>query len=338
MRVDREKQGLRGPVKSVRAVAAQFEEQDGRLVEKPWFGHTTTFDRDGRLIEQVNSNPDGSQWRAVNDYSDSGRLLATRGYDPSGALSSEVRYVYDDEGRLAAEQHVTQDGSVTTPITYAYDTEGRRVKVQEYDLPVEEDVVIGIEGTSTSIGTGGVRRVETRYDRQGEAVEVKVFNAEGALASRVEVTRDALGASLEEAQYAGDVFPFDPRSKGEAGALTEEQQAEFASEVARLFAPGAPVSKHTHRYDAEGRLVESVLTMMDMEASRQTFSYDDAGNKTEEVSYDADGKVVSKAIFTREYDEYGNWTQELVSTASNPEAEFESSTQAHVTRRVLTYW
>jgi YD repeat-containing protein len=117
-------------------------------------------------------------------------------------------------------------------------------------------------------------------------------------------------------------------------ALTEEQKAE----VTRLFSPGTSTSKQTHRYDADGRLVESKLTMMGMEASRQTYAYDNAGNKSEEVSYDGVGKFASKAILKREYDEHGNWTKELVSTASSWDAEFGLSTPAHVTRRGITYW
>ena len=317
MRTDRDQHGLRGPVKSVHVETAQLEEQDGRITEKPWFSHTITFDQEGRLTEQVNHNPDGSEWRTVNDYTDSGELLTTRGYDPSGVLSSEVRYVYDDEGRLIAEQHMTKDGGVTTPTTYAYDSEGRKIKIQEYDFQEGTSVMLGIEGTNTSISAGEARRVETRYDGRGEAVEVKVFNADGALVCRVEITRDALGNPLEETQYVGDVFPFGPCasdscSTEEVRALTEEQKAEFASEVARLFSPGMSMSKHTHSYDAAGRLIESKLMMMGMEASRRTYAYNEAGDKSEEVSYDEDGKFASKAIFKREYDEYGNWTQELL--------------------------
>lgn len=179
MRTDREKHGLRGSVRSVHVETAQFEEQDGRVAEKPWFSHTTTFNRDGWLTEQINRNPDGSAWRTVSDYSDSCKLLVTRTYDPSGALSGEVRYIYDDEGRLAAEEHVTQDGKVTTPTTYAYDSGGGKIKIQELDFSAEANVLIGIEGTSTSVSAGEAKRVETRYDGRGEAVEVKVFNNAG---------------------------------------------------------------------------------------------------------------------------------------------------------------
>jgi hypothetical protein len=343
MRTDREKHGLRGPARSVHVETAQFEEQDGQIAEKPWFSHTITFNQDGWLTERIDRNPDRSEWRIVNDYSDSCKLLATRTYDPSGALSGEVRYIYDDEGRLVAEQHITQDGKVSAPTTYAYDSGGGKIKIQEFDFSGEANVMIGIEGTNTSISADEVKRIETRYDDRGEAVDVKVFNTAGSLVSRVEITRDARGNPLEETQYAGDVVSFGPCASGscsteEMAALTEEQKAELAAELARLFSPGTAMSKQTHRYDVEGRLIESKLTMMGMEVSRQTFAYDEAGNKSEEVSYNEDGTLGSKAVFAREYDEHGNWIKELVSAALNWDAEFGLSTPANVTRRIITYW
>ncbi len=78
--------------------------------------------------------------------------------------------------------------------------------------------------------------------------------------------------------------------------------------------------------------------MMGMEASRQTFAYDEFGNKSEEVSYREGGAFESKAIITREYDERGNWTKELVSLASSWDPESGLSTPAHVTRRTFTYY
>ena len=204
-------------------------------------------------------------------------------------------------------------------------------------------VMIGIEGSNTIITVAAAKRIESRYDDRDEVVELKVFNIDGGLVSRVEIIRDARGNPLEETQYIGDSFPMgacasDSCSNEEMEALSEEQKAEFAAEFARVFSPGTAMSRHTHRYDAEGRLIESNLTMMGMEVSRQTFAYDEHGNKSEEVSYNESGTLAGKALFTREYDEHGNWTRELVSTASTWDAEFELSTPAHVTRRLITYW
>jgi len=343
MRTDREKHELIGPVKSVRVEKARFDDQGGQLTERPLLSQTSTFNQDGCLIEQVNRNPDRSEWRTINDYSDSGKLLKTKSYNPTGTLSSEVRYIYDDEGRLVAEHYITRDGKVTMPTTYAYDNKGRKIKTQELEFSGEARVMVGIEGTSTAISAGEAKRVETRYDDLGEAVEVKVFNAGGVLISRVEITRDARGNPLEETQYVGDIALFDPStsdscSTEEMAALTEEQKVEAAAEIARLFAPGTVMSKHSHRFDRKGRLIESKLTMMGMEAGGRTFAYDEAGNKTEEISYNEDGTLGTKAVFTREYDEHINWTKELVSTVSSRDPEFGLSTPAHVTHREITYW
>jgi hypothetical protein len=343
MKTDKESHSLHGPVHIVQVETAQLKEQEGRIVEEPWFAHTIVFNPDGQIVEQVNRNPDGTEWRSVNDYSDAGKLLATRHYEPSGALTSELRYIYDEKGRLVAEQHLNGDGKAATPTAYAYDGEGRRIKIQEFDFAEDANVLIGIEGTNTSIAASGAKRIETRYDEAGEAVEVKVFNMEGALKNRMEVTRNERGNPLEETQYVGDTLPFSHCSteacppEGTA-ELTFEQRAEIEAEMMRMFAPGTVMSKHVHTYDEEGRLVESRLTMMGMEANCRTFAYDEYGNESEEVSYGEGGAFESKAIFTREYDERGNWTKELVSSASSWDAEFGLSTPVHVTRRRITYY
>jgi YD repeat-containing protein len=98
--------------------------------------------------------------------------------------------------------------------------------------------------------------------------------------------------------------------------------------------PDGPEWRTANDYSDSGRL----LTMMGMETSRQTFAYDAAGKKSEEVSYNQDGTLGSKAVFEREYDEHGNWTNELVSTASTWDAEFGLSIPVHVSRRIITYW
>ncbi len=343
MKTDKEKHDLRGAVKSVRVETAQFKEQDGQLVEQAWFDQTIAFNAQGNIIEHVHRNPDGSTFRTINNYSDAGQLLAMNSYDADNNLVHEVIYSYDAQGRLLTEQTVVPDKTTTAHIAYSYDDAGRKTKTQLLDFATEANVLIGIEGTSTSIGAGDAKAIKTRYDEQDEAIEVTVYNADDAVVSRVEIKRDALGNPLEEIQYVGDIFPFSQCSPGaspieETPALTAEQQAEFAAELAAMFAPGTPMSKHIHEYDEAGRLIESKLTMMGMNASLQKFTYDEAGNKSEETSYDEDGQLQSKAIFTREYDEHGNWTKELVSTASTWDAEFNLSTPSNVTRRTIAYF
>ena len=197
MRSDKTKYGLIGPVKNVQIVTARFEDQDGQITENPWLSYTISFNQDGQVIKQLNRNPDGSEWHSVNDYSDSGNLLATSSFDSTDTLNSEVRYIYDANNRLAAEQHITRDGIVTTPTTYAYDDAGGKVKINELDFPGDANMMIGLEGVMV-VNAAAAKRVESRYDDRDEVVEIKVFNIDGALVARIEITRDARGNSLEE--------------------------------------------------------------------------------------------------------------------------------------------
>lgn len=227
MKTDKGKHDLRGAVKSVRVETAEFREQDGQLVEQAWFSHITAFNELGNIIEYINRNPDGSTFRTVNDYSDAGELIAMKGYDADNNLVHEVVYSYDAQGRLLAEQTVVPDKTATARITYSYDDAGRKTKTQLLDFAPEANVLIGIEGTSTSISAGDAKAIKTRYDEQDEAIEVTVYNADDAVVSRVEIKRDAHGNPLEEIQYVGDIFPFSQCSPAaspikETPALTAE--------------------------------------------------------------------------------------------------------------------
>jgi YD repeat-containing protein len=345
MNTDREKCGLRGPVKFVRVGDAPCEGRDGENFDKPWRGHTLAFDREGRLVEQVYHNPEGSELRTVNEYSSPGRLLATRIYT-SGVLRSEVSYVYDDLGRLAAEQCTGRAGVVTTPVTYAYNAGGRKIKVEEFDFSadgIEADSFVGIGG-GISVRAGALKRVETRYDDSGEAAEFRVINAAGALVTRVEIARDGRGNPLEEVRYAGDVSAFGSCAPGpcpteeDMAALSEEQKAEVMAEVARLFPPGGVMSRQSHAYDAEGRLIETRSTVMGEESGRQTFAYNGAGDRSEEASYDGAGRLVYRAVYGREYDAHGNWTKEIVSAAASWDPNPGQVKPRHVTHREIAYW
>lgn len=344
MKTDRDSHGLRGAVKSVEVELWRYEEEDGRCVERPWYGSHLSFDTQGQLTEYVHRNPDGSSWRTVYEYSPSGKLLATKTYDSSSQFSGGMRYAYDASERLLAEEVISPGGELTSPTVYSYDDAGRRTKVQTIDLGDGENVMIGIEDSGTSIAARDAHRIETHYDERDLATRVLAYNRDGALVCRVEMERDARGNLIEETQYLGDVVSFSPCSTEgcspaeEQPPMSEEQRAELEAEVARLFAPGAPLSRHTHQYDKRGRLIESRLTMMGMEASRQRFAYDEAGHKVEEASDDESGAPQGKAIFTRRYDEQGNWTEEVVSSASSWDAEFGLSTPQHVTRRTITYY
>lgn len=102
---------------------------------------------------------------------------------------------------------------------------------------------------------------------------------------------------------------------------TEEEMAEVAAEMERLFAPGTQFMKQTHAYDELGRLVEKKMMMAGITAFHQSFRYNEYGDPAEETSYDQEGKVQSRAIYEREYDARGNWmTQKVLGQADESSA------------------
>jgi RHS Repeat len=334
---------LYGPVRSLNVDTFEFKEQDGQLVEKPCYGHTIIFNQSGSIVEYANRNLDGSTWRTINEYSSAGYRIATLIYDPGGQLIGRMDYLYDSDGRLIAEQNILPDGQITIPITYNYDAEGQKTKMETLQFPEDAHVLIGIEGTNTSISAEQAVTMQTKYDQQGDVFDVKVFNVQGEIVGHVAITRDAWGNSLEETIYSGDTVPFGPCSSDscsieEGTSLTEEQKAEIATEIARMFPPGTEMSKNINKYDEEGRLVESTHMMMGMITDLRIIKYDEYGNMSEELYYGSGGALENRAIFTHEYDEQGNWTKEVVSTVRSSDAQGELSIPCNVTRRRITYY
>jgi YD repeat-containing protein len=93
---DRDKAGLRGPVKTV-LDEQTFSGADGQQLLTTT---TTHYAPDGRILEVRTGNPDGSEWVTSYTYHSDGRLFKTVSGKVNSAPSSETTYSYDEAGRL----------------------------------------------------------------------------------------------------------------------------------------------------------------------------------------------------------------------------------------------
>src|SRR5215472_12924609 len=93
---DRDKAGLRGPVKTVR------EEQTSSYANGPQTTTTTKkYAQDGRILEERIANADGPVWVKRYTYHPDGRLLKTVDSHPRKSTDDlETTYSYDDALRL----------------------------------------------------------------------------------------------------------------------------------------------------------------------------------------------------------------------------------------------
>ena len=179
---DREKAGLRGPVRTVSVGSTKSEyDPGGRLITTRWL-----------------SNPDSEVSEMIQTwtYDSSGRLLTDTVRTASGALTEKV-YSYDDKGRLL--RIVEGSGDHTS---FRYDEEGGKTEIREL-MPKADDqagakatdvdlIFADAEGT-LGYGLDGIRnasRVRTIYNKHDQPTETQGFDADGRLLSRIVRTYD----------------------------------------------------------------------------------------------------------------------------------------------------
>jgi hypothetical protein len=139
-KTDRERDGLKGPVETVRVRQATKLSEDGKQSESPLLlTHVVTYDQSGNRTE-----------------------LAL--YDQTGTLSRRIAYQYDPETKR-------RSGLIT------YNSQNAMV-----------------------------RKVTDKYGSNGLKVSstVQVFDEDGTLFRKTELTFDTLGELIEVAEYKGD--------------------------------------------------------------------------------------------------------------------------------------
>jgi TonB family protein len=102
---------------------------------------------------------------------------------------------------------------------------------------------------------------------------------------------------------------------------------------------GARVVIETASYDLKGNKTDNAYYLAAGAAltGKEVYKHDARGNVTEMVVYNNDGSVLSKEVYTYEYDAVGNWTKMTTSVAvvENGKISFEPT---EVTYRTITYY
>jgi len=143
---DRESAGLSGPVYSVTSYSKTNTENEGVIAEGPILLESRdVYDRTGNRRE---------------------RIL----YGPNGLSIGKIIYLYDvDEKRLGGGRVSDENDRIIRIVEFGYGTEGRLSSQTNYeydqDGPLIGRIVIGI-------------------DKYGEPMEIRRYNADGAIVSR----------------------------------------------------------------------------------------------------------------------------------------------------------
>jgi YD repeat-containing protein len=345
---DRDKSGLRGPVKTV-IDETTLSLPDGELV----LTTTKKYSPDGRILEDRTKNTDGSERVTSYTYHSDGRLLKTVSGNAVSTDNSETTYLYDDARRLVGVKSGDR-----IEISYQYDEKGRKSVTERFNSqPVAPNTAYagGWEGTELGFGPTSGGEATTLYNGQGVATGAQFYDAEGNLVGHIVRKFDAEGRIIAEEQ-ASDApqqltLPEEIRSK-----LNPEQ----LKSVGALMA-GAQNRSIFYSYDAQGRVIERRMSGGVLGEQVTGTTYNDHGDKaseretttmspeagrqyslTEAGAFIPSGQpkpapppMTSETQHTYQYDQYGNWTEQTIVGRSQPDEAFRPGT---VIRRKLTYY
>lgn len=346
---DREKAGLRGPVKSV-LVEQHFSTADGRQLLT---STRTEYAADGRMLEVRHGNPDGSQWVNRYTYQPDGRLIKTASGEVGSAPISETTYAYDDSQRLV---EVNSGGS--GQIRYKYDEKGRKSAIESYDsksLPPNMAYSAQWEGSDLGFAPYPGGSLTTSYNEQQVATGAQLRDAKGDLVAHIVRKFDTRGRVLAEEQIADAPELMIPEE------LKLKLNPEQAKSMGAFIAGGLHNRAISYVYDDKDRVIERhksggafgdevtittyndhsdkeserTTTIMNPEAGRQ-YSLTEAGTMIPAGQpQPAQPPSTYQIQYSYEYDSYGNWTKQSSTVRSRPDAPLEPGSIVH---RTLTYY
>ena len=344
----REKWNLRGPVRACRIQRTWLVRHCGtdecRSEES---GDTTDleFNEDGTLSRHSHTNPDGSQWAVNYRYEQQpNQRLTVRHIREDGLIVCTSEY--DKHGRLQRVISHAADADRTTE-EYEYDAAGLKKKTQYVDIAgqvPDTGHAWCIEGSDNAYSAPGTAKLVTVHNDRDKPVELLFYDISDKLLNRVAFTYDADGNLIEELQTrASDSFD----------DLFSEAPPDQVAVLRAMFQSVSEPLRITHRYDREGRRVETRRQLGLMCDDITTRTYNEQGDEAAGISEDhrreygvdeqgqllpvpgSDRVTRSEARFHYEYDEYGNWIMKTVESRPSAEQDFSTSS---VERRTIEYF
>jgi hypothetical protein len=322
---------VRGLVRTCRHEHAEWDRELSAW-QAPRGVTIVTFRPDGQVSEGESHNHDGSLSRWAHTYDHQGRLVEVQSWTNDGPRS-RVLHAYDSAGRPTVNTYVAPDGTQREGETYSYDTAGRKttmVFIPDQETRARPSAVV------------------VAYGIDDDADEGHFYDANHRLIRRLVRSRGQDGRVFREVLYfGGETFHDLP---GDFDKIPPEERAGMATLVAQLFTDWAFASVD-YTYDAKGRLVDETRRMGSLAEDRRTLRYDDRDDPIEEITEHhsrsanlAEGGVVHttedapqelQTRFEYQYDDRGNWTEQITWNRADSRTDFQRSL---ITRRTITYY
>jgi len=349
---DREKQELRGPVRSVAEenTSAAWTDSEGKVYPESKSWRKTEYDRTGRIVE-LRFRGSSGEWVTRYSYGNAGQLLRTKIQDETGKEERETVYQYDEKGRLRS---ITNSSDPNNPIVFRYDASGRRSKIaiaQPKEQPeglgaISRSMEASFEdaGNEAPLFEGG--SAVTLYDEHDRPTEIQTRNANGEIMSRTLRVYDDHGRVLEEKETMDDPLKMIPSGEQKKMFASGDGSAQELRDKLREFLGGAETWSVKYTYDAQGRKSKSIRKIFNHMEEEVEMAYNEQCDVVKETRQSTtrgspddendDGKTTSETVYSYEYDGYGNWTVKKSSSRSLPDGTFKDANED--LRRTIEYF
>jgi len=309
MKTDRERDGLRGPVRTCIDFYGAGAE--------PNYG--AEYAIDGSLLLSHRRGSPGSRVETICSYDDAGRLTAV----VDAHYRDEIQY--DADGRKKKVRTVLPRPE-------------RENTASGVDFIFE-----AIERDGGLIGGG---TITTRYDQNDQPIESLVRDAQGELLTRIIHEYDTEGRPVRDSLVRESFEWRDSMVSEEQRAQLPHYLQMFRKQMRELLARGPSFFKgaeRTHVYDQQGRLTELHLTMGSLRQD-VTVSYNERGDVVQWVRLQSGTPLPERVSprdwstgqeFAYQYDARGNWIEKKTRTLGKAG---EPASEGAVHRRELTYY
>lgn len=88
--------------------------------KKRWLDRVTTYDNQGRKIEQIEYASYGQKWRETYEYGDNGRIVREVEYDDRDKPKSVKVYEYNTDGTKKKQYKYNPNGKLETVKIFEY--------------------------------------------------------------------------------------------------------------------------------------------------------------------------------------------------------------------------
>ncbi|MCR4860790.1 MAG: hypothetical protein K5910_09025 [Bacteroidales bacterium] len=82
--------------------------------------HVTTYNADGKKIEEIEYTPSGQKWRKRYEYGANGKVSVESVYDEHNRLDNYKKFEYNEFGRKKTQYTYSPKGKLQTVKVYEY--------------------------------------------------------------------------------------------------------------------------------------------------------------------------------------------------------------------------